>query len=698
MSSQFTEEQLRLTIGKSIINNAALTVESLINELFGADKSNVPSVIRSYISKEVFRQSKNYCRFITKQWLAISLKSGSSYFIRQFVGAQEAGQLLNIFPADLQARLVALEKSDALGSLLIEFIRLFNQLREKFAPAQSEDRFRNFLAQWLQSGFMPLSIWKTLYEWKSNGPSLKKLKNLEWPTDLKKDSNWRALQGHLKKIQTDDFVETTKLQTILDVLFALPKLYQQGDTIKMVGRAIYLSEWKNKIQDLIAKHNAKQITIFAEDSFGIDCDLIDDVWQGKNLTVVSKVVYVWSDSKIRLSGKGFPSGNSRAASATSTAYRGADGIGGCAGESSGNVAILATKMFSSSKLTVELNGGRGEDGQDGGHGCDGQNGVGVTQSDLNNLVVSYNSLYRDSWSNFQNYSPPSNWKNQTDNSSSGNYILRTYKDEHGRVMTYSFAADKGWTYSTYELYFLITGSNGTSGTSGGSNGVGGQGGYNGTCTVSNPETGEEFQINLIRHGKSSGPNGANGTVGTSGRNGINGNDMALIDRSAQEASKNYEGDPDRKLTWNYVYKAECKSRLDGYKRYVDKENACFIKFGQGQTIDTSERRANKAEKQTVRKSASEAVAKQSIVISNVLAESETIFGKQSAFLADACKATAEAAVNKDEVDEEEAAENVTEEVVILRQKDTVVKLTKYTPESEKKVSVLEGKSFTTGLF
>lgn len=137
-------------------------------------------------------------------------------------------------------------------------------------------------------------------------------------------------------------------------------------------------------------------------------------------------------------------------------------------------------MLNATRLTVELSGGRGENGEDGGDGCDGANGVGVTQDDLNRLVVSYNSLYRDSWSNFDSYGPPSNWKIQSNSSSSRCYIYRTYKDEHNRMMTYSFAADKGWTYSTYDLYLLIRGSNGTSGTSGGSNGVGGQGGYNGS--------------------------------------------------------------------------------------------------------------------------------------------------------------------------------------------------------------------------
>jgi hypothetical protein len=152
--------------------------------------------------------------------------------------------------------------------------------------------------------------------------------------------------------------------------------------------------------------------------------------------------------------------------------------------------------------------------------------------------------------------------------------------------------------------------------------------------------------------------------------------MALIDRSAQEASKHYEGSSDRKLTWNYVYNAESKSRLNGYRRYETKENACFIKFGLGETIDKSERQATEAQERTVRTSASEAVAKQSIIISNVLAQAETIFGKEDVFLDDACKAAAEEAVDEDEIDEE---------VVVLRQKDENNKLTKYTPESEKRV-------------
>jgi hypothetical protein len=665
MTCQLTEEELRLIIGDAVINRAELTVDSLIEQLFADDKSNVPSVIKSFITKEFFRQSKNLCRVSAKNWIATNLQNGSSDFIIRFVAAEEKDQILNIFPADLQTRLFILKKGNVLESLLIECSRLFKRLREKFVPAQSEDRFRNFLAQWFQSGFMPLSIWNTFHEWKRNGPTLINLKNIKWPAGAEKDNNWRELQRLLKNIKTDQFVEMKKLQTILDILLAVPKLYAENKTVKLVGRMIYLSEWVKQIQNSIRLNTATQVSIFAEDALAIDCDLKDTIWQGKNLVIVSKVVYVWQDSMIRLSGMSYSPGNTKATSAGSTAKSGADGGDGRAGESSGNIAILATKMFNPSKLSVELNGGRGEDGQDGGDGCDGKNGIGVTQSDLDRLVVSYYSLYRDSWEKFQAYSPPSNWKKESDHSSSGNYIYRTYQDEHGRKMNYSYAADKGWTYTAYELYFLIYGSNGTSGTSGGSNGFGGQGGYNGTCTVQNPETDEAFQINLVRNGKSSGPNGTNGKVGKSGKYGINGNDMALIDRSATEASKHYEGSADKKLASKYVYKAEYKSRLNGYRRYVEKENACFIQFQDGEKINTNEKRATEAQQRTLRTSASEAVAKQSIITTKVLSEAETIFGKQNAFLADACKATAtKAAVNDgDAEEEEETSENATEEVV-----------------------------------
>ncbi|CAF5229961.1 unnamed protein product, partial [Rotaria magnacalcarata] len=56
MAYQFTEEELRLVIGDAVINNAELTIDDLIEDLFAHDQSNVPSVIESFITTEFIRQ------------------------------------------------------------------------------------------------------------------------------------------------------------------------------------------------------------------------------------------------------------------------------------------------------------------------------------------------------------------------------------------------------------------------------------------------------------------------------------------------------------------------------------------------------------------------------------------------------------------------------------------------------------------
>lgn len=685
MTNQLTEVELNLRIGEAITEKADLTIDDLMENFFGNETTSVPSVLKSYVISEFVRQCKHWCRISAKKTIAAKLRNGSSIFIQQFVNAKTEDELISVFSSDLSTRLKILKHNNSLGSFLAECTRIFNKIREKFSPAQSEDKFRYFLSDWLHSGSMPLKIWKQLHEWKIKGSTLNNLKKINALNDLHNDTNWREFMRLMKAIKTDDFVDAKNLQTILDIYFSTPEISACEGSVKLIGRIVYLSEWLERIHDLIRSSSITEVVIYAEDNVGIDCDLTDNSWCGKNLIIVSQTVYVWQEVKICLSGESYLAENRKAKSARSTAFKGEDGRDGRAGESSGNLAILATKMINCSKLSVELNGGRGEDGEHGGDGCDGIDGVGVTQKQIDKLIVDYSSLYFDSWKTFDNYSPPSKWEKVSNNGKSGNYLYRTYKDKNGRKITYSLAADKGWVYTTYELYFLICGSDGTSGSSGGSNGIGGQGGYNGTCTVKNPETNQEYQIKLIREGKNSGPNGNNGQVGLSGKCGVNGNDMVLIDRSAKEPSKHYEGSSDKKLDWNYVYKADYKSRLDGLKRYHEKDNACFIKFQYGETIKTSKMRAAKAQERKVRKTSSEAVAKQSISIGKVLNEAQSLFGKQNAFLADACKESAKASLSEEIEEDEEIEENVSEEVVLLREKEDKNKSTMQTYECDKKV-------------
>jgi hypothetical protein len=482
MANQTTEEELVLEIGSQVESRPDLDVDDLLDALIGNnDPSDVPKVLRAFITKEFTRQSKNVCRQSTKSFLAQNLQYGSSDLIRKFTKAAKDDDFIDAFPADIKTRLEILKKNDALGSLLVECVRVFNRLREKYSPAQSEDQLRYFLAEWFQSGLMPLSIWSVFRNWNQSGATLAKLRSLPEPAGAQTDTKWREFRRLLKNVKTDEFVDANKLKTILNIFFQTPQISVAKGRVKLIGRVLFLSEWMSQIESSLK--NAAEVEILAEDSLGIDCNLTGTVWQGKNLIIVSQCVHVWREAKIRLSGESFAPNKRKATNASSAKYRGADGQDGRPGESSGNLVILTTRLVNAEKLTAELSGGRGEDGEDGGDGYDGVEGVGVTRNDIDQLVLSYSSLYRDSWSNFHNYSPPSNWIVQTNKSSSGEYVHRTYKDENNRVMTYSFAADKGVFYTTYELYFLIRGSNGTSGTSGGSNGVGGQGGYNGRHCV-----------------------------------------------------------------------------------------------------------------------------------------------------------------------------------------------------------------------
>lgn len=112
---------------------------------------------------------KNLCRFSAKNYIACQLKNGTSEFIRQFVAAKEDEQFIEIFPTNLKTRMRILKENGVLGSLIVECVRVFNRLREKFSPMQSEDQLRIFLSEWFQSGFMTLAIWKAFEEWKRKG-------------------------------------------------------------------------------------------------------------------------------------------------------------------------------------------------------------------------------------------------------------------------------------------------------------------------------------------------------------------------------------------------------------------------------------------------------------------------------------------------------------------------------------------------
>ncbi|KAE9548611.1 hypothetical protein FO519_008177 [Halicephalobus sp. NKZ332] len=634
-SGEFTEEEFHLIIGQKVNQNSKLTLDYLAKNIFPhffyAQKGSSP--VAALIKKSFYRQLKLITKTGAKNVIVEQLKKGSSEFIKNFIAAGKENNIIEAFKdfEDVHNRLQVLSIEDALGSLLTELRRLFLRLRKKLAPAENENLFRQCLIEWFKSGEMTKEIRDSMREW------VEKDRNIFLFSEFVSTKNQTVsidrrtvFAGLWKKKNSANNFENEELMTDpsealekLDKDYLRKKLKEsEVQIIKIKGKTIFMSDWIKYLEEGSDVKGAIQVEIFAEDCFGLDCSLNSPHWQGKNFVVVTNKVIVWKENTtIKLSGTGFKPYQTKAEDARSNKEGGVDGEDGKAGESSGNIAIYAKEIINESYLTVELSGGRGEDGQHGGNGGEGKNGAGITETELESTRIKYNSLYRDRWSGFTNYHPGSDWTcihNQS--SGSDDYIYRIYKDNKGRELIYSFAGDKGWIYTTYELVFWIKGSDGTNGTSGGRNGLGGEGGYAGTCTIMNPETGTEFdEIRIVRN---SGESGKNGTIGKSGTHGTNGNHLALIDRSAKEPSKHIQGGPNVRLAVTYCREATYWSRLIGPRRYVDKNSACFLKFGTNE-IDKTSRRANKAEERTTRTNASRAVAKQSVIGEEILNQAES---------------------------------------------------------------------------
>lgn len=159
--------------------------------------------------------------------------------------------------------------------------------------------------------------------------------------------------------------------------------------------------------------------------------------------------------------------------------------------------------------------------------------------------------------------------------------------------------------------------------------------------------------------------------------------MVIIDRSVSGGrEKHYIGSSTTKLSISYDYEAGTYNRLNGYRKHVDRKSACFAKFSTT-AVDRSERRAQAPVARTEHTRASKAVAKKHVIAEKVLSEANQFFEAEDVFLGDTSKQTTNDNA-EDEDEETEASEAVTEEMVMLRQRDES-KIVKYTPQSEKKM-------------
>lgn len=144
-------------------------------------------------------------------------------------------------------------------------------------------------------------------------------------------------------------------------------------TVEVSGKNIMLSELLVR-PELAHDIFKTSIKIQATGIVYIDCDLDDDKWRGKNITICAPIIEIIAKHTINVSGRDAPEHENKKAKNGNAGMNGEDGEHGAAGESSGNICIKAYKIIGLDGLRIVANGGNGSAGQDGGDGGKGQSG------------------------------------------------------------------------------------------------------------------------------------------------------------------------------------------------------------------------------------------------------------------------------------------------------------------------------------
>jgi hypothetical protein len=518
---------------------------------------------------------------------------------------------------------------------------------------------------------MRLETWREWSKWFNEGVKLSTLKAIKWPVASPGDIVQLNFLRVLKTIPTDDFQEKDGLIAVLKLYLQEPKIEidKDGTTLNVVGRTIFLSSIKTRIESMMENknNNILQVDIFARDVFHIDADLKGKDWQGKNLCVVTDKVNVWGERVIDVSGSGHEKRTWKAADG-GIGCDGTNGSDGRPGESSGNIAVMTKNISNPQNLKLILNGGNGENGQNGGDGGDGTDGKGVTEDELKAACVKYDSLYRTNWKHFIEYKPK-NWTRTSDHYSySKEYLYYEYTDSYKRTMIYSLASYAGWTYSWYELFVWIKGTDGTAGGVGGCNGCGGEGGNRGECSIINPDTGTDFvSVTLTRN---PGLNGTDGTVGECGKSGNNGNHLAVIDRSASGTNKFFYGEKSpMRLKMEHYVKSDEKRRMNGYRKHVANESSVFGEF-EFQDVPKGGMRKTKQKQKQERSTEAQTTMKKSIVLNKLWQKAAEHTAQLDGALAAAMvtvKSTTTVNLEMEESVEEEESTEQEQEVVVVKE-------------------------------
>ena len=340
--------------------------------------------------------------------------------------------------------------------------------------------------------------------------------------------------------------------------------------VEITGGRIRMSEELSRIETEISNSQqpalVRELRFIALHMLNIDCNLENARWHGFNIVVMSANVNVSRRCEWHLSGLSSQQCYEKAQNGTVIVKDGYDGVDGHAGESSGNVMILAEQMQNAANLKVIMNGGSGSGGQDGGDGARGNDGTGITMSDLKRKFPSPIHLAAGLRNAYALFDPISSlgetnkfWKNDHD-------LYVEVQLENGQEIIHSVSRRRGWRNG----YLLYKGSDGQPGGRGGLNGLGGQGGYPGECVAISQQN-QTFPIAVVT---TKGSDGQIGKPGRTGEFGKNGWDVGYTDYQWWSNAMEFGAMQNERLTM--VYSTDSSGRVYcGYRDEALNSRNCY---------------------------------------------------------------------------------------------------------------------------
>jgi hypothetical protein len=126
--------------------------------------------------------------------------------------------------------------------------------------------------------------------------------------------------------------------------------------IEVSGKHMILSDLSGQVENLIRSDKSiEEVRFVSAEIFFIDASLSRNDWHGTNIAVFVKRIKVVGVQKIDVSGDGFD-GQDLGKAVTLRNGDGGEGEDGLAGESGGNVVVIAEAIMESEGLTVESSG------------------------------------------------------------------------------------------------------------------------------------------------------------------------------------------------------------------------------------------------------------------------------------------------------------------------------------------------------